>query len=31
VIFSVAYLYARRKGPVEESHADDEAEALLRE
>jgi YkoY family integral membrane protein len=31
VIFGVAYLYARRKGPVEESHADDEAEALLRE
>ena len=31
VIFGIAYLYARRKGPVEESHADDEAEALLRE
>ena len=31
VIFSVAYYYARRKGPVDESHGDDEAEALLRE
>jgi YkoY family integral membrane protein len=30
-IFSVAYLYARRKGPIAESHADDDAEALLRE
>ncbi len=31
VIFGIAYLYARRKGPVEESHSDEEAEALLRE
>jgi len=31
VIFTVAYLYARSKGPVEESDVDDEAEALLKE
>jgi len=31
VIFGVAYLYARRKGPVEDSDVDDDAEALLRE
>jgi YkoY family integral membrane protein len=31
VIFSVAYLYARRKGPVEDDGGDDDAEALLRE
>jgi YkoY family integral membrane protein len=30
VIFSIAYLYARRKGPSEERDRDDEAEALLR-
>jgi len=30
-IFGVAYLYARRKGPIEESDVDEEAEALLRE
>jgi YkoY family integral membrane protein len=31
VIFTVAYLYARSKGPVEDDGADDEAEALLKE
>jgi YkoY family integral membrane protein len=31
VIFGVAYLYARSKGPVEDDGGDDEAEALLRE
>jgi YkoY family integral membrane protein len=31
VIFGVAYFYAKRKGPVEDDHGDDEAEALLRE
>jgi YkoY family integral membrane protein len=31
VIFTVAYVYARRQGPVEDSHRDDDAEALLRE
>jgi len=31
VIFAVAYIYARSKGPVEESDGDDEAEALLKE
>jgi len=31
VIFTVAYLYARSKGPVEDSEGDDEAHALLRE
>jgi hypothetical protein len=30
-IFSAAYLLARRKGPVEDSGGDDEAQALLRE
>jgi predicted tellurium resistance membrane protein TerC len=31
VIFGVAYLHARRKGPVEDVEREDEAEALLRE
>ncbi len=31
VIFTVAYLYARSKGPVEDDGGDDEAEALLKE
>jgi len=31
LIFGIAYLHARRKGPVEEREADEEAEALLRE
>ena len=31
VIFGVAYLYARSKGPVEDADGDEEAEALLRE
>ena len=31
VIFAVAYLYARSKGPVEEVDGDEEANALLRE
>ena len=31
VIFGVAYLYARRKGPVEDADGDEEAETLLRE
>lgn len=31
VIFTVAYLYARSKGPVEDDGEDDEAEALLKE
>ncbi len=31
VIFGIAYIYARRKGPVDESHGDDAAEALLRD
>jgi predicted tellurium resistance membrane protein TerC len=31
VIFTVAYLYARSKGPVEDHEGDDEAHALLRE
>ena len=31
VIFTVAYLYARSKGPVEDDSGDDEAEALLKE
>jgi YkoY family integral membrane protein len=31
VIFGVAYLYARRKGPVEIDDADDEATVLLRD
>ena len=31
VIFTVAYLYARSKGPVEDSEGHDEAHALLRE
>jgi YkoY family integral membrane protein len=31
VIFAIAYLYARRQGPVEERLEEDEAEALLRE
>jgi hypothetical protein len=31
VIFAVAYLYARSKGPVEDDGEDDDAEALLRE
>jgi YkoY family integral membrane protein len=31
VIFTVAYLYARSKGPVEDAEGDDEAHALLRE
>jgi YkoY family integral membrane protein len=31
VIFTVAYLYARSKGPVEDVEGEDEAEALLRE
>jgi YkoY family integral membrane protein len=31
VIFTIAYLYARSKGPAEESERDTEAEALLRE
>jgi YkoY family integral membrane protein len=30
VIFTIAYLYARSKGPAPEAHHDDEAEALLR-
>ena len=29
VIFTIAYVYARRKGPVEEQQSDDEAAALL--
>ena len=31
VIFTIAYLYARSKGPVEDDGGDDEAEALLKE
>jgi YkoY family integral membrane protein len=31
VIFGIAYLYARQKGPIEETACDEEAEALLRE
>jgi YkoY family integral membrane protein len=31
VIFAIAYLYARRQGPVEERPEEEEAEALLRE
>ena len=31
VIFVLAYLHARRKGPVEDTESDEEAEALLKE
>src|SRR5262249_37920068 len=31
VIFTIAYLYARSKGPADDAGGDEEAEALLRE